>query len=484
VPSASELRLIIAASLKLIISRERAEALSLAKIDQLKSSAGKAAAHASALGQGLLASGADLLNWLGNINDVVNPLWQLKRQVDAALIIYEECRAASNGCLSLATRARYLKRVELADHQALVEALGFDPATIDLDAFSQAWHSAWVLAGDKQVVALIGGFAKDYIEAQHALEYSQAAGNAVFEVLLALLLAAATAGTGLAMGMASKERHAGEFGRVGRRLVLLAEALEGSPREIVRRRGEATRVVDGGSDGRKGRASQQLEKPELQAPTDKVAVLPVRLVPNNLAPEYNGVANDKTPKGKLDELTPEELELVNYVPAFKTKGVSHQVAENWLINHADGKEYFEALRASVPNDIPDEQVLSWATDHVRSGASLPEKISVDKALIKIIPKGNNISDYQFSPFLTTKEELLKAQNSDNGMWDSFGLPMKNDAFEYDVYELSPKEGVVGFLSKILPTEELGGRFKTNASLNQVLLPSKNLFGIFRKAGSI
>ena len=223
VPSASELRLIIAASLKLIISRERAEALSLAKSHQRKSSTGKAAAHASALGQGLLASGTELVHWLGNSNDVVNPLWQLKRQVDAALITYEECSAASNGCLNLATRARYLKRVELADHHELVEALGFDPTTIDLDAFSQAWHSAWVLAGDKQV---------------------------------ALLLAAATAGTGLATGMASKARHAGEFRRAGRKLILLAEALEGSPRGIVRRRGKTTRVVDGGDRGKGGRSER------------------------------------------------------------------------------------------------------------------------------------------------------------------------------------------------------------------------------------
>jgi len=75
VPSASELRLAIAASLKLMISRERAEALSLAKSHQRKSSTSKVAAHASALGQGLLASGTELLHWLGNINDVVNSLW-------------------------------------------------------------------------------------------------------------------------------------------------------------------------------------------------------------------------------------------------------------------------------------------------------------------------------------------------------------------------------------------------------------------------
>jgi hypothetical protein len=86
--------------------------------------------------------------------------------------------------------------------------------------------------------------------------------------------------------------------------------------------------------------------------------------------------------------------------------------------------------------------------------------------------------------LTTREELLKAQNSDKGMWDSFGLPMKSDAFEYDVYELPPKEGATGFLSKIAPTEELGGRFKTNAGSNQVLLPSKDSFGAFERVGSV
>jgi len=185
----------------------------------------------------------------------------------------------------------------------LVEALGFDPTTIDLDAFSQAWHSAWVLAGDKLVVALISGFAKDHIYAQHALEYSQAAGNAVFEVLLALLLAAATAGMGLAIGMASKALHAGEFGRVGRKLGLLAEALEGSPRGIVRRRGMTTRVVDGGgSSGRRGRVSQETVTPELQVRADKVAALPAKLLSRKPKPA------GETPPDTTKKLTKETVE--------------------------------------------------------------------------------------------------------------------------------------------------------------------------------
>ena len=231
-----ELRRAISASLKLIIGRERAVALAIAKGHQQKGRAGKVAAHTTALGQGLLASGADLLSWLANINDVVNPLWQLKRRIDAALITYEECTGASNSCLDVATRANYLQRVELADHRELVEALGFDPNNIDIDAFSQAWHSAWVLAGDEQVVAMIGTFAKDYIESQHALEYSQAAGGAVFEVLLALLLAATTAGAGVVLSTAGKARHTGELGRIGKKLMLLAGALEDLPREVIRKR--------------------------------------------------------------------------------------------------------------------------------------------------------------------------------------------------------------------------------------------------------
>ena len=62
--------------------------------------------------------------------------------------------------------------------------------------------------------------------------------------------------------------------------------------------------------------------------------------------------------------------------------------------------------------------------------------------------------------------------------------MKNDVFNYDVFELQPKSNAIGFMSKIAPTEELGGRFTTNAGLNQVLLPSKKLFEPFNPIGSI
>ncbi|OUS14088.1 hypothetical protein A9Q89_01070 [Gammaproteobacteria bacterium 53_120_T64] len=419
VPSASELRLAIAASLKLIVSRERAEALSLAKNHQVKSSTGKAAAHASALGQGLLASGTDLLHWLGNINDVVNPLWQLKRQVDAALITYEECSAASNGCLNLATRARYLKRVELADHQALVEALGFDPTTIDLDAFSQAWHSAWVLAGDKQVVALIGGFAKDYIDAQHALEYSRAAGNAVFEVLLALLLAAATAGAGLAMGMASKARHAGEFGRVGRKLVLLAEALEGSPRGIVRRRGMTTRVVDGGgSGGRRGGASKELENPELQASTDKVAMLAAKSIPNNPSGDLteNPVIKKNGKQSTANnfsydvkeipyDLIHEEKGAYGYVPKE-----SSEFAPPWPVDWTDIKQVASArtVRLDYHQGLADEK--KWIGDMRSKGLS---EESVARQLVDIRNQ-TRMSKYSDDKLPRLYERNMKKYNNPNG----------------------------------------------------------------------
>ncbi len=370
-----ELRRAISASLKLIIGRERAVALAIAKGHQQKGRAGKVAAHTTALGQGLLASGADLLSWLANINDVVNPLWQLKRRIDAALTTYEECTGASNSCLDIATRANYLQRVELADHRELVEALGFDPQKIDLDAFSQAWHSAWVLAGDEQVVTMMSGFARDYIDAQHALEYSRAAGGAVFEVLLALLLAATTAGPGVAVGVASKGRHAGELGRIGKKLMLLAGALEDLPRGIVRRRGKTTRVVDGGgSNDRKGRTSQESEKPERQAPADKVAVLPAKLAANKKPPASDKKKpysdpknrpkyaedqvedvwdNAKQPDGNVYD--PNTGELLKW-----DKDISR--AGQWDMGHKPGHEYRKSHKDYMDGKISKEEFLSGYKD--------------------------------------------------------------------------------------------------------------------------
>ncbi|MBV1927970.1 MAG: HNH/ENDO VII family nuclease [Gammaproteobacteria bacterium] len=222
---------------------------------------------------------------------------------------------------------------------------------------------------------MITDFAKNYIDAQHALEYSQAAGGAVFEVLLALLLAATTAGTGVAVNMASKARHVGEFRRVGRKLILLADALENSPRGIVRKRRKTTRVVEGrNSSRRRGRASQKSKEPELQAPTDKVAVLPAELAPNKTPPASDKKKPYSDPKNRPkyadDQVkavwdnakqqdgnvyAPNTGELLEWDKAISRAG-------QWDMGHKPGHEYRKSHKDYMDGKISKEEFLNSYRD--------------------------------------------------------------------------------------------------------------------------
>ena len=61
--------------------------------------------------------------------------------------------------------------------------------------------------------------------------------------------------------------------------------------------------------------------------------------------------------------------------------------------------------------------------------------------------------------------------------------MKSDSYIYDIYELPPNDGAVGCISTIAPTEELDGKFTTEAGLKQILVPNKESFGKFQFSGN-
>ncbi|CAH0992413.1 hypothetical protein SIN8267_02533 [Sinobacterium norvegicum] len=464
------------ATLQKIIAEQDRETRVIAKAYDEKSVLGKAGMHAEGMAEGFVETGAAFLTWVGDVHDVVDMQKRMMRGASAAMQSYRGPDFSFGD---------FQGRMIQAEYKEIVEVLGFDPYKIDPEAIVQAFETTKLVLQDEQMVALAEAFAYRYVAAQHSTEYTGIIGNVIFEIVLTAVLIFLTAGAGVAATAGSKLKNVDALKDLGRCFDDFVK--------LIKKKQAKQLDTDSGQQTAIGKADIVEQEDVDVSPSNPNDAKTVRtdqigsdevVAPDKSLSENNGVSNDKTPKEMVDELTPEELELVNDVSTFKTNGVSNQDAENWLINHPDGQEYFEILRASIQDDIPDEQVLSWATDHVKSGASLPEKISVDESLVKIIPKGNNISGSQNSPFLTTREELLKAQNSDKGMWDSFGLPMKSDAFEYDVYELPPKEGATGFLSKIAPTEELGGRFKTNAGSNQVLLPSKDSFGTFERVGSV
>ena len=92
------------------------------------------------------------------------------------------------------------------------------------------------------------------------------------------------------MGIAGKARHAGEFGRVGKKLALLAGALEDLPRGIVRRRGETTRV--GNSSRGKGSNSEEQSRKKVESKTPEP----------ELRPAVDDASNKILSQSKIDEM--------------------------------------------------------------------------------------------------------------------------------------------------------------------------------------
>lgn len=349
--SAQSLYLQIRAELHQILARERHQAQHLDKAYTASSALHKSTAHGKAAGEGLMAAGASLGSWLAELNDVANPLWRLKRRLDAALETYEEAinDSDSSSNIDAGLIQTYLSKVKFKDHRELVEALGFDPAKVDFEHFSEAWHSAWILAGDATIVEMITTFAKQYVGAQHSLELSRAGGGAVFEVLLSILLAITTGGIGAAVNLGSKTRHIGSFARIGNKLKALAKLLQDKPRVIKRRRRQTVKITSAAD-----------AKPTAPATAQK----PVSAQDSTTAVKQNVAANESAPEPSPNS----SARLADDTELAKTEGASvaqlaarRQLAEDFyeaqgmpvakISGHLDGIDFSKPVEvATLPKN--------------------------------------------------------------------------------------------------------------------------------------
>jgi hypothetical protein len=172
-------------------------------------------------------------------------------------------------------------------------------------------------------------------------------------------------------------------------------------------------------------------------------------------------------------LSDAELEKIKKVSTFKTKGVSEEKAIEFLSNTNEGKKILRQVSESAPAGTDSEVIFNRAMGYVQSGTDLPEVGTIDSPLVKIVPKGQGVSDY--SPYFTTMDELKKAQVSNKPLSDIFGLPATSDSAKYDVFQIKPIGKANVLKSKIAPTEELGGKFVTQGGANQIIVPDRKQF---------
>jgi len=215
------LRVKIHQALAAIVAQERAEARHHEKLLGEEIRTTRAFIYTGAFLTGLWNAGADLAQWLKEVNDVVNPLHRSLRGIHSS---YRALQRNSETGEDLLTA--YRDEVLTAEKRELVQVLGFDPSSISRAQFHQATELAKLIWEDPALQAGLRRFVKDYVKAQHPIEITEFSGAAAFAVLFTILLAAVTAGAGLAAGAASQARHLAKFRKVGQLLMEFAEQVK------------------------------------------------------------------------------------------------------------------------------------------------------------------------------------------------------------------------------------------------------------------
>jgi hypothetical protein len=210
------LKMQIRHALNELVELERQEAAAIERQHQQKDDLDKAAAYIVAGARGLFNVAKDTALWVKDVYDLVSPDARRQRIFRAVISARQ-----SNDAFLPALKHSYLA----AEKREFIEVIGFDPTAISDEQYNQAALAASLVWEDPILRTDITRFAKNYAKAQHGLEITEMGGGAAFEIALGLVLAAFTAGAGIAIFVTSKARHAAKFKKVGKLLLQYAKSV-------------------------------------------------------------------------------------------------------------------------------------------------------------------------------------------------------------------------------------------------------------------
>ena len=206
------------AALDEILTAERAEAEKLRKEQEGRNVVVNYFHVRFAFGKGFFLGAWGLVKSLKEMSDLVNPFntaWNMLASAWKAKATPQE-----------GWYANFLNNYSAAQHEELVEALGFDPASITREKIAEAYETACFIYDDGPSKDILASFAVDYAKAQNIEEVAEFGGGAVFELVLAALLVIFTGGAGLAARGASSIRHAAALKRLASALQRLSRTLK------------------------------------------------------------------------------------------------------------------------------------------------------------------------------------------------------------------------------------------------------------------
>ncbi len=222
----NELRVKIRNALMAIVAGERSEAAMYQKQMDKETTVMKGVIYTGAFMQGVGSSAWGMVVWLKEVSDVVNPFVKMQHHARALQAAWE----------SEDFTKTYSETYVKGEKRELVEALGFDPTQITEQQIDEAMAMANLVIEDPSLRDMLYQFVKDYAEAQHAIEITNVAGTAAFELILTIIMAAITGGVGAVAAIGSKAHLIKKFQKVGDLLGDFAKAtrklkLEGKKRK-------------------------------------------------------------------------------------------------------------------------------------------------------------------------------------------------------------------------------------------------------------
>lgn len=424
------LRVKIRLALAEIVNQERAEAAGHARLLESETRVSRGLIYTGAFFNGLWNAGADFAKWLKEVNDVVNPTQRILRTLQVSVRARE--RSGQSGESYFDT---FVAEQLRAEKRQLVEALGFDPSSITRAQFDDALEIADLVWQDPALRDDIRRFAVDYVDAQHPLELTEFSGAAAFEVLFTIVLAAVTAGVGVAAGAAGQARHLARFRKVGDLLKRYAREVA----EVAKKKNKT-----GASSGTSAKDFDAL-------PRDEVVVGPVA-APERKPPETKAVSKAAEAKPAEQGRTaipkrprPEPDNWQTYT--------THGVAQTPMASEV-GREMVAVLESQ---GMPRAKAVMKAQEFLASGSELPVKKTIKKGgkLYKLVPAGEEPGPY--SAYFAELSDINGFEGvSYDEITDAIGIPLESQqTAKFDLVEVEALEDVTVYQSTIAPTTQNG-----------------------------
>jgi hypothetical protein len=394
----NELIVKIRNALATIVAGERAEAAMHTRLLDEENTLTKSMIYTGAFMQGIGSSAWGMVVWLKEVSDVVNPFVKMQHHAKALQAAWE------SEDFSKTYADTYVK----GEKRELVEALGFDPTTITEQQIDEAMAMTSLVMDDPNVRGMLYQFTKDYAEAQHAIEVTNVIGSAVFEIILAIVMAAVTGGVGVVAAVGSKAHLIKKFQKVG---------------DLLQDFAKATRSLKSQAKKRKTKGNQNaalpVEKVEAKKTDAHGAETGVVSTPNNSA---NATVPPQVPMSqeKFDEIINLENgnrpdDVGEYLPVeyvsehlekFKNEGAGMVIFEDWIANpkyktlSPDGK--FVGLGSEMDQLVIEFKASGGDWKVLRDGLNLGDEAMLEDSRIMYIK--TNPGDPRFKFDIPTGNE--------------------------------------------------------------------------------